>query len=175
MGPRDHPGDADPAAFPRREAPHVGSRIGLLQFRGRRSGRDDQLPVGMHCVDGRLHALTDAGWRANFRGGHPRRLRVGGSWREGTGIVVEDPDEVAAFYADRIDEVGGKKAGRQLGIRVNVDRTPTRDELREAVERSGLSLLHLQLDGVRRAVSWHVDAVMMRGAFRSCELQVTSR
>lgn len=90
--------------------------------------------------------LTSSGWRVNFRGGHPLRVRFEGRWREGTGTLVEDVDEVARFYADRIAAIGWQKAGRQLGIRINVDRAPTLEELREAVTRSHLSVLHLALD-----------------------------
>ncbi len=127
----------------------VDSRLGLLQFRGRRSGRDYETPVGVHRVDGRLRVLTNAGWRANFRDGHPLRLKFEGDWREGTGTLHEDPDEVARFYADRIDEIGWQKAGRQLGIRITVDRAPTHEELREAVERAGLAVLDVELTGSR--------------------------
>ena len=122
----------------------VDSRLALLQFRGRRSGRDYELPIGVHRDGGRLRVLTNSGWRVNFRGGHPLRLRFEGAWREGTGTLVEGPDEVAAFYAARIEELGWRKA-RQLGIRINVDRAPTHDELRAAAERMGLSIVDLEL------------------------------
>ncbi len=115
----------------------------MTSSRSRRASR----PIGVHRTDGRLRVLTNAGWRANFRGGgHPLRLRFEGSWKEGTGILTEEPDEVAAFYASRIDEMRWKKAGRQLGIRINVDRAPTSDELREAAQNSGLAVLDLRLD-----------------------------
>ena len=38
------------------------------------------------------------------------------------------------------------KAGRQMGIRINVDRVPTVDELEEAVRREGLAVIHLTLE-----------------------------
>lgn len=124
----------------------VDGRLGLLRFRGRRSGRDYQVPVGIHRVDSRLCVLTNAGWRVNFRGGHPLQVRFDGRWRAGTGTLIEDVDEVARFYAARIAELGWQTAGRQLGIRINVDRAPTLEELHEAVDRSRLSVLDLTLD-----------------------------
>lgn len=124
----------------------VDAHLGLLRFRGRRSGRDYQVPVGIHRIDGRLRVLSNAAWRVNFRDGHPVQVRFDGRWREGTGILVEDGDRVARFYADRIADIGWQKAGRQLGIRINVDREPTLEELREAVDRSHLSVLDLALD-----------------------------
>jgi hypothetical protein len=126
----------------------VDSRLGLLQFQGRRSGRDYEIPIGVHRVEV-LRVLTNSGWRVNFRGGHPLRLKFEGAWHEGTGTLTEDSDEVATFYADRISSTGWQKAGRQLGIRINVDRAPTHEELKEAVERVGLSVLHIELTGSR--------------------------
>ncbi len=123
----------------------VDTRLGLLGFQGRRSGDDYEVPVGIHRIDGRLRVLTNSGWRVNFRGGRPVRVRFEGDWRDGTGTLVEDVDEVARFYADRITALGGPKAGRQLGIRINVDREPTLDELRDAVSRSQLAVLDLEL------------------------------
>ncbi len=124
----------------------VDGRLGLLRFGGRRSGNDYEVPVGIHRIDGRLRVLTNSGWRVNFRGGRPLRVRFEGRWQQGTGTLVEDVDEVARVYAGRIATLGWQKAGRQLGIRINVDREPTRDELRDAVTRSHLSVLELELD-----------------------------
>lgn len=124
----------------------IDARLGLLQFRGRRSGRDYQVPVGIHRIDGHLRVLTNSGWRVNFRGDHPLRVRFEGRWRDGTGTLIEDVDEVARVYAARIAATGWQKAGRQLGIRINVDRQPTLEELREAVTRSHLSVLHLTVN-----------------------------
>jgi hypothetical protein len=36
-------------------------------------------------------------------------------------------------------------AQRRLGIRINVDREPTLEELTEAVRRSGLAMVRIQL------------------------------
>lgn len=123
----------------------VDGRLGLLEFQGRRSGRDYQVPVGIHRIDGRLLVLTNSGWRVNFREPRPVRVRFEGRWRDGTATLLEDVGAVARFYADRIAEMGWQKAGRQLGIRINVDREPTLDELSDAVTRSQLSVLELEL------------------------------
>ncbi len=44
-----------------------------------------------------------------------------------------------------INRLGWRAAQRRLGIRVNVGRTPTVDELVEAVRASGLSIVRLDL------------------------------
>lgn len=124
----------------------VDTHLMLLDVRGRRTGTRYLVPVGYHWIDGRLCVLTNAGWRANFRGGHPVRVSLRGRWVAGTATVREDPDDVAAVYAGLIDEMGWQRAGRRLGVRINVDRAPTREELRAAAQRSGLSVLEFDLD-----------------------------
>jgi hypothetical protein len=52
---------------------------------------------------------------------------------------------VAATYQATIDRLGWKAAQRCLGIRINVGRAPTLDELVEAVRSSGLSIVRLEL------------------------------
>lgn len=64
----------------------------------------------------------------------------------GVAILQEDPEEVAGVYADMIRRLGPKNAQRRLGIRINVDRAPMREELVDAVGRSGLSIVRLDLD-----------------------------
>jgi len=41
----------------------------VLHYRGRRSGRHYDLPVGYRLIDGRIILLTNSGWRHNFREG----------------------------------------------------------------------------------------------------------
>ncbi len=59
--------------------------------------------------------------------------------------LVEDTDEVARIYANLIEEYGREQAVRRLGIRINVDRMPTREELVDALERSVLSFVAIDL------------------------------
>ncbi len=51
------------------------------------------------------------------------------------------------MYHHLIGAVGYKNAGRRMGIRINVPRTPTLAELADAARRDGLSVIYLQLDG----------------------------
>jgi len=127
----------------------VDKHFMLLRFRGRRTGRAYEVAVGRRTIDGRLGALTNSGWRVNFRGGAPVEVTLEGELRRGHAEIVEDPEEVAQFYANLIGEFGREQAGRRLGIRINVDRTPTHEEVVEAIERSGLSLITVDLDESR--------------------------
>lgn len=123
----------------------VSSQLMLLHYRGRRSGRRFTLPVGRHQIRGRLAALTSSGWRANFRGGNDVELTFEGRRRAARAELLEEPAEVAAIYREIIEQIGHEKAGRRLGIRINVDRVPTLDELADAVRRSGLSVVFFDL------------------------------
>lgn len=123
----------------------MGDMLLLLRYTGRTSGRRYEIPVGYHAVDGRLTLLTNSGWRVNFRGGRDAEVFVRGRWLQTTATLDEDPDVVAAWYAREVRRLGRKAAQRRLGIRINVDRDPTLEELREAIERSGLSMVRLDL------------------------------
>lgn len=130
------------AAWP----PPVAERLALLRFDGRRSGDRYELPVGVRDVDGLPCVLTNAGWRVNFRDGHPMALLWRGDVHGGTGVLREEPEHVAGVYRDLIEATGWEEAGRQMGIRINVDRTPTHEELVDVVGREGLAVLELHLD-----------------------------
>ena len=117
----------------------------LLHFTGRRTGRRYTVPVGHHHLDGVLSLLTNSGWRHNFRGGTDIEVTLGGRRRPARATLIEEPDTVARAYLGVINRLGWQPAQRRLGIRVNVGRTPTLDELVEAVRASGLSIVRLDL------------------------------
>lgn len=124
----------------------VDEHLLLLHFRGRKTGRAYTVVVGQRTIDGRTSVLTNSGWRINFRGGAPVEVTFKGERRRGRAELVEDPEEVASVYGDLIGEYGYQGAGRRLGIRINVDRMPTREELIDLVRRTGLSLVAIDLD-----------------------------
>ena len=127
----------------------VSRRLVLLSYTGRRSGRTFSIPVGMHDIDEQMCVLTNSRWRVNLRGAHDLELLLAGQRHAGRGILDEDPDSVAAVYARLIEQLGRARAGRALGIRINVDRTPTLEELRDAVKAWGLSILRITLSDDR--------------------------
>jgi hypothetical protein len=127
----------------------VDEQLMLLHFRGRKTGRAYTVVVGHRDIDGQPSILTNSGWRVNFRGGAPVDVTLKGERRSGQAEIVEYPEEVARVYANLIEAYGYEKAGRRLGIRINVDRPPTREELLDAIRRSGLSLVTIGLEGKR--------------------------
>ena len=130
-----------------RRASAVGRSLLLLHVTGRRSGRVYSTPVGYHRQpDGSLLVLTSSTWRVNFRGGPtPVALTLLGRRVAATAVLQEDPDLVAKEYQRLIAEFGLARATRRLGIRVNVDREPTLQELADVARREHLSTVNLQL------------------------------
>ncbi|MEP6463282.1 MAG: hypothetical protein ABJC62_07690 [Frankiaceae bacterium] len=72
-------------------------------------------------------------------------MTLRGQRHVGYATVVEDPDAVAAAYLGVIERLGWQAAQRRLGIKISVGRIPTAEELADAVRRSGLSLIRLDL------------------------------
>lgn len=128
----------------------VDEHLMLLHFRGRKTGRIYTVVVGHRRIGGDLGILTSSGWRANFRGGTEVEVTLEGERRRGRAELVEHPDEVARVYRDLIEEYGLEQAGRRLGIRINVGRMPTHEELADAIRRSGLSFITIDLEGRAR-------------------------
>jgi hypothetical protein len=125
----------------------VDGHLMLLRFRGRKSGRRYEVVVGRRDIGGRLAVLTSSPWRSNLRGGAEVEAIIEGERQRGRAELEEDPAEVARVYANLIEGYGHEQAGRRLGIKINVDRTPTHEELVDAIRRSGLSVVTIDLEG----------------------------
>jgi hypothetical protein len=115
----------------------VGS-LGVLRFRGRVSGREYEVPVGIHRVDGVPTVFTDARWKLNFRGGAPVTLVNDGKARQGTGELFDAPEQVGPALRAALGTV---RNPRQLGLYVEKGTQPTDEEL------AGVrSMIRLKLD-----------------------------
>jgi hypothetical protein len=121
----------------------MADQVLLLHYVGRRSGRRFDVPAGYHLVDGLVSVFTNSGWRHNFVGGSDIEVTLNGVRQPARAVLQHDPDEVAQLYQRLIAELGVKRAARRLGLRINRDRAPTRDELRDAVQQSGLSVVRI--------------------------------
>ncbi len=128
----------------------VSKHLMLLSFKGRKTGSTYTVVVGRHGVDGALvvpTGTTGRRWRLNFRGGAPVVVTIGGRRRHGRGELVEDPEEVARLHELLLDRVGLESAQR-LGLKVNVDRGPTRDELKAVL--AGRGVVRIELEEAQR-------------------------
>lgn len=123
----------------------LADRVLVLHFTGRTSGRHYHVPVGYRRIRGRVTVLSSSPWRVNFRGGRDIAVTFHGQRRSARASLTEDPDAMALLYRQLIDEGGLEDAGRQLGLRINVDRPPTHEELRAMIERSGLAAIWIDL------------------------------
>ena len=129
-----------------RRASRVGEHLLLLHLSGRKTGRRIDVPVAYRDVPGgRLLVLTSSPWRVNLRERPEVEVTLRGRRLPARAELVEDVDAVAQVYRALIAEQGYAKAGRRMGIRINVDRVPTHEELVEAARRDGLSLVYLQV------------------------------
>jgi deazaflavin-dependent oxidoreductase (nitroreductase family) len=124
----------------------MGDQILVLHFTGRKTGKSYRTPVGYHRIDGRVAMVTSSKWRHNFRGGADVKVTIKGQTIPARAELMSDPPAVASLYEQFIDEIGWEKAGRQLGIKINVDRRPTRQELEEMIARSGTSIVWVDLE-----------------------------
>ena len=134
-----------------RRASRVGEHLLLLHLSGRKTGRRIDVPVAFRdASDGRLLVLTSSGWRVNLRGRPEVEVTLRGRRSPAVAELVEDADAVALVLRALISDQGYAKAGRRMGIRINVDRVPTQEELVDAARRDGLSLIYLQVSGTTR-------------------------
>jgi deazaflavin-dependent oxidoreductase (nitroreductase family) len=134
-----------------RRASRVGEHLLLMHLIGRKTGRRIDVPVAFRdASDGRLLVLSSSGWRVNLRGRPDVEVTLRGRRSPATAELVEDADAVAVVYRTLICEQGYAKAGRRMGIRINVDRVPTHEELVDAARRDNLSLIYLQANGTAR-------------------------
>lgn len=114
----------------------------LISVRGRKSGRVYSVPVGRHEHGGVLLVSADGHWRHNLRGGAPVTLTIDGRERAAYAELEEDADEVAAVFHTLLNRYG--RIGRAvLGLRINVGRPPTCDEIRPAVARRAIARVEL--------------------------------
>jgi hypothetical protein len=122
----------------------LGSQLLVLHYVGRRSGRHFDVPAGYHLIGGVVSVFTNSGWRHNFAGGrnidsHPQRrppTSPGGAvQRSGRGRP-----HLSAAERRRGHRSSSSSPGPH---RFSVDRAPTRDELKDGIRRSGLSIVRI--------------------------------
>lgn len=122
----------------------LGRQLAVLRFTGRRSGRTYCFPVGVLSVRGRRIITSRRSWQSNFDGGIECDVLLDGRWQHVRAERVADVDETADLFGELIEGFGRANAPRSLGLRVNVDREPTHEELVDAVRRIKLSIIFFE-------------------------------
>ena len=122
---------------------HAASKhLMILHVTGRKSGRIYDVPVGRHQYNGQLVASAGGRWRVNLSRGADVHVTLDGRRRRAHAELIDDPQRVAEIFAALITQLGPKHANR-LGMKINVNRVPTVDEVRAATADRGVVRLTL--------------------------------
>ncbi|GAB1812109.1 mycobacterial cell wall protein Rv0580c [Mycobacterium sp. MUNTM1] len=115
----------------------------VLSFTGRKTGRPYSIPLSAHLIDGRLYALTSAGWKQNFRGAAPVQVVYDGKTTAMRGELIRDRGVVSDLLSRCAESYGVQRAQRMIGLKFRDQHIPTRDEFAEAVDRLHLGAVRL--------------------------------
>ncbi len=115
----------------------------VLNFTGRKTGRQFSLPLSAHVIDNELYALTGAGWKQNFRGGAPAQVVYDGKKTAMRGELIRDREVVTDLFLRCAQSYGPKRAQRMMGLKFRDPRIPTPEEFAEAVDRLKLVAVKL--------------------------------
>lgn len=114
----------------------------LLAFTGRTSGRPYVLPVSYVEDEDTLLIGTDRPWQKNIRTGEQLSIWLKGHQRRVRAEVTGEEAEMARLFGIILPE--NPALGRFLGIKLDADGRPNRDDLQRAVQR-GVAVIRLRL------------------------------
>ncbi len=115
----------------------------VLTVRGRKTGRQYAIPLSAHFIDSTLYAMTDAGWKHNFRDGASAEVLHNGKTTTMHGELITDRATVADLFHRCAESYGVKRAQRMMGLVFRDERIPTLEEFSEAVDREHLVAIKL--------------------------------
>ena len=113
----------------------LGRQMMVLNFTGRKSGRQFSVPVSAHKLDNALYALANAGWTANFADGATADVLHAGKTTLMRGELIRDPATVADLAHRAAQSYGAKTAQRIMGLKFRDDSVPSLAEFTEAAQR----------------------------------------
>jgi hypothetical protein len=116
----------------------LGRQMMVLNFKGRKSGRQFSVPVSAHKLDDVLYALANAGWTANFADGATADVLHAGNTTPMRGELIRDPATVADLAHRAAQSYGAKAAQRIMGLKFRDDSVPSLAEFTEAAQREKL-------------------------------------
>jgi hypothetical protein len=106
----------------------------VINYRGRKSGKAYQIPIGYERVEGVLMTISykHRTWWRNLRGGVPVSIRLLGMDVNGVASVIEDETGVMegmkAFFG------GNPRTARMFGVKVSRDGEPEPESLKLAAK-----------------------------------------
>jgi hypothetical protein len=119
----------------------LGKQLMVLNFTGRKTGRQFKIPVSAHVIDGDLYALTGAAWKQNFRDGAPTQVVYAGKTTAMRGELIRDPAVLPGLFLKCVQGYGVKRAQRMTGLKFRDEQIPTLDEFAEAIDRMQLAAI----------------------------------
>lgn len=85
--------------------PAMSGKYTIIEFTGRKSGRQYATPVAYIREGDRVLLSTDSPWWRNFTDPAPVRLRLRGRTVAGTATAVTDPEAAAAIIRRLVDAI----------------------------------------------------------------------
>jgi deazaflavin-dependent oxidoreductase (nitroreductase family) len=112
----------------------------LLTVTGRKSGRSYTMPVTRHeQPDGTLVVSAAGGWRHNLREGADVRVTLDGRERTAHVRLEEDPARATEVFKGLL----GRAGARAVGVKVNVEHSPTAGEIKPVLAHRVIAYLEL--------------------------------
>jgi hypothetical protein len=109
----------------------IGSdMIMVLTFRGRRSGKEYEFPIGYMQQESEIVCYSPFGWWVNLQGGAPVTVTLRGQRIAGSADVSTDPASIASGMAEYLRH----NPGDAFFFRVKLDRN--REPVAKDVERA---------------------------------------
>lgn len=118
-------------------------RLMLLSYRGRRSGREYEIPIGYFAWDDGVLALSSRRWWINLREEQQVTLLIRRQRYDASATVYDAHAEVAACLQQFVERFG-PKAARGLLLGLPGDREPTVEELARAAARTAVIKFQLE-------------------------------
>lgn len=119
----------------------LSNQFMVLNFKGRKTGRQFSIPVSAHHIDDGLYALANAGWKSNFRDGADAQVVHGGTTRTMRGELITDPAVVADLAHRLAQSYGPRRAQTIMGLKFREQRVPPVGDFREAAAREKLAAI----------------------------------
>ena len=124
--------------------PLLSNGVLLLTFTGRKTGRRFTIPVGYTPEGDWLTLFSSKSWYKNLRGGLPVVVHLKGRGQTSHAEVIEERAAVLETAEHLVAAYGLKKAGRRIGLALDISPPPTTDELAVAME--GRVVIRIVLD-----------------------------
>jgi hypothetical protein len=110
----------------------ISSRIMIITFQGRVSGRQFSTPVSYYQEDNTVVCFTHANWWRNIEADSKVRVRIRGQDYEGMGKAI--PDDIALMTSSlyKLLKAVPSDAGF-YNVKLNEDQEPIMDDVKKAV------------------------------------------